>query len=151
MEDESEPIEEAPEATEPLPAQVAPPPLVHSTPTLPTSPTEPASVGPSCKRCRSPPSASAVPLPDTTAKAVVPEFVILEATTPVALVRCYLSALIDRSRIFTTINDRLPSYRDYLGLLELGLQTLSSERRIQSIDWRSVSVDGFMSGTHLED
>ncbi|GKG62704.1 hypothetical protein Tco_0636435, partial [Tanacetum coccineum] len=54
----------------------------HSTPTLPTSPTEPTSVGPSCKRCRSPPSTSAVPLPDTTVEAIP------EATTSVALVRC---------------------------------------------------------------
>ncbi|GJS13547.1 hypothetical protein Tco_0408019 [Tanacetum coccineum] len=63
FEDESEvPIKDiTPEAAEPLPAQVAPPLPVQITP---TSPTEPAFFGPSRKRCRSPPPASAVPPPD---------------------------------------------------------------------------------------
>nr|GEX82677.1 hypothetical protein [Tanacetum cinerariifolium] len=59
--DESEPIEDdAPERTKPLLAQVAPPPPVQITP---TSRTEPASIGPSRKRCKSLPPASAVPPP----------------------------------------------------------------------------------------
>ncbi|GKG08323.1 hypothetical protein Tco_0334155, partial [Tanacetum coccineum] len=48
---------------------------------------EHARVGPSRKRCRSPPPTSAVPPLDTTAKAVMPEFVIPEATASVAPVK----------------------------------------------------------------
>ncbi|GKA60643.1 hypothetical protein Tco_0760050 [Tanacetum coccineum] len=51
IEDESEPNEDAPEVAEPLSAHIAPPPPVQITLTLPTSPTEPASTGPSRKRC----------------------------------------------------------------------------------------------------
>ncbi|GJR40799.1 hypothetical protein Tco_1216483, partial [Tanacetum coccineum] len=39
MDESEEPIEDAPVAAEPLPAQVAPPPSVQITPTLPTKPT----------------------------------------------------------------------------------------------------------------
>ncbi|GJZ40904.1 hypothetical protein Tco_0587790 [Tanacetum coccineum] len=99
--DYSEPIEDPPKAAEPLSAQIAPLPPVQISATLPTSPTMPASVGLSRKRCRSPPPASAVPPPDvssphkrsslppsdTTAEAVIPEFVIPKAMALVFLVR----------------------------------------------------------------
>ncbi|GKF38531.1 hypothetical protein Tco_0118592, partial [Tanacetum coccineum] len=48
-----------------------------------------AFVGPSRKRCRFPPPASAVPPTDTTAMTVILEFVIPEATAPVAPVKCH--------------------------------------------------------------
>ncbi|GKE33191.1 hypothetical protein Tco_1452513, partial [Tanacetum coccineum] len=91
FEDDFEPIEDAPEAAKPLSAQVAPPPPVQISPTLPTSPTKHASVGPYRKRCRFPPPASTVPPPDVprsdpTFEAIIPKFVIPEATTPVASV-----------------------------------------------------------------
>ncbi|GJW09960.1 hypothetical protein Tco_1575787 [Tanacetum coccineum] len=94
-----EPFEDdAPEAAKPLPAQVAPSPPLQITP---TSPTKPESVGPSRKRCRSPPPASAVPppdvpsprkrssllQPDSLVEAIILEFIILEATAIVAPVR----------------------------------------------------------------
>ncbi|GKB91311.1 hypothetical protein Tco_0963583 [Tanacetum coccineum] len=100
---EIEPFEAPPSpnyvpAAEPRPAQVAPPPPIQIISTLPI---EHASVGPSPKRCRSPPLASSIPppdipslrrrlsllQPDTLAEAIVPEFVIPEATTIVTPVR----------------------------------------------------------------
>nr|GEW88621.1 zinc finger, CCHC-type [Tanacetum cinerariifolium] len=117
---------------------------------------------------------SSPPLPDTTVEAVIPEFVIPEATTLVTLVkRCRMIEArcwtFSRDNIDTwrhhevariesdepdidTLHARpcgqrhmLPSYEDYLGLLELGLWTLSTKLMMQSIDWRSVSMDGFMT------
>ncbi|GJV23122.1 hypothetical protein Tco_1375817 [Tanacetum coccineum] len=83
---------------EPRPAQVAPPPPIQIIPTLPI---EHASVRPSRKRCRSPPPASSIPppdvpspyrrlslpQPDTSAEAIVLEFVIPKAMTTVTPVR----------------------------------------------------------------
>ncbi|GKE55889.1 hypothetical protein Tco_1495074, partial [Tanacetum coccineum] len=53
----------------------------------PTSPTEPASVGQSHKQCRSLQPTLAVPLPDTIAEAIIPEFVIPKAMALVPPVR----------------------------------------------------------------
>ncbi|GJU84271.1 hypothetical protein Tco_1291817 [Tanacetum coccineum] len=94
-------LEAEPSKAPPFPDYIEPPPPVQISATLPTSPTMPASVGPSRKRCRSPPLASAVPPPDvssphrrsslppsdTTAEAVILEFVIPEPMAPVFLVR----------------------------------------------------------------
>ncbi|GJY83743.1 reverse transcriptase domain-containing protein [Tanacetum coccineum] len=73
---------------------------------------EPTLVGPSRKRCRSPPPTSFVPPPDTTAEAVMPEFGIPEAMASVAPVR--RRRLVEaRRQAFT--RDGIDTWRHYEG------------------------------------
>ncbi|GKF16237.1 hypothetical protein Tco_0061155, partial [Tanacetum coccineum] len=176
-------------AVEPQPAQVAPPPAVQIIPTLPI---EHASVRPSRKRCRSPPPASSIPPPDvpsphrrlslpqpnTSAEAIVPEFVIPEATATVAPVRRRrmveargwlllrtVSILGGTRRVSPDLRWRRVLQPRYTrSPREISIARIESDEQeietlhvramwaeAQRIDWSSVSLDGFMTERALGD